>query len=118
MARRLIDMDALLQKLDEAGGCDAPKNSWADGYDSAINLAYKMTQEMPVVDACEIVHGEWRVGRRLSDWEELKTAECSVCGYYDILNVPLEKFKKFYPYCAHCGAKMDGERGSNAKSAY
>lgn len=32
----LIDREALLKQLHDAGGCGAPAESWADGYDKAI----------------------------------------------------------------------------------
>ena len=38
----LIDREALLKRLHDAGGCGAPPESWADGYDKAIDLAYGM----------------------------------------------------------------------------
>lgn len=107
MKKRLIDMDVLLQKLNDAGGCDAPKDSWADGYDSAINLAYKMTQDMPLIDADVVVHGEWQP----LDWEDVNVVKCSICGEEHILDdwMP-DELKRIYIYCPNCGAKMDGER--------
>ena len=36
----LIDREALLKRLHDVGGCGAPPESWADGYDEAIDLAY------------------------------------------------------------------------------
>ena len=38
----LISRKALMQRLHDAGGCGAPPESWADGYDKAIDLAYGM----------------------------------------------------------------------------
>lgn len=32
----LISRKALMQQLHDAGGCGAPPESWADGYDKAI----------------------------------------------------------------------------------
>lgn len=33
----LISRKALMQRLHDAGGCGAPPESWADGYDKAID---------------------------------------------------------------------------------
>ena len=40
----LIDREALLKRLHGVGGCGAPPESWADGYDKAIDLAYGMAE--------------------------------------------------------------------------
>lgn len=46
----LIDREALLKRLHDAGGCGAPPESWADGYDKAIDLAYGMAENVPTID--------------------------------------------------------------------
>lgn len=46
----LIDREVLLQRLHDAGGCGAPPESWADGYDKAIDLAYGMAENAPTID--------------------------------------------------------------------
>ena len=46
----LIDREALLKRLHDAGGCGAPPESWADGYDKAIDLAYGMAENAPTID--------------------------------------------------------------------
>lgn len=43
----LISRKALMQRLHDAGGCGAPPESWADGYDKAIDLAYGMAENAP-----------------------------------------------------------------------
>lgn len=49
-----IEREALYEKLHEAGGCDAPKESWADGYDKGITEAIKILNEAPAADVVEI----------------------------------------------------------------
>lgn len=46
----LISRKALMQRLHDAGGCGAPPESWADGYDKAIDLAYGMAENAPTID--------------------------------------------------------------------
>ena len=46
----LISRKALMQRLHDAGGCGAPPESWADGYDKAIDLAYGMVENAPAID--------------------------------------------------------------------
>lgn len=46
----LISRKALMQQLHDAGGCGAPPESWADGYDKAIDLAYGMAENAPTLD--------------------------------------------------------------------
>lgn len=41
------DKQALLAKLHEMGGCDAPPDTWARGYDDAIDEVYKMVEALP-----------------------------------------------------------------------
>lgn len=40
----LISKSALLKRLDDMGGCGADKNSWADGWDKAIDDVYKLVE--------------------------------------------------------------------------
>lgn len=47
----LISRKALLKRLHEVGSCGAPPESWADGYDKTIDLAYGMAENAPAVDA-------------------------------------------------------------------
>ena len=69
--------------------------------------------EQPVVDANEIRHGEWRETEEPLGWEDVSTAECSVCGDSHILDDwTLDEFKRFYCYCPNCGAKMDGGKAN------
>ncbi|WP_270248956.1 ParB N-terminal domain-containing protein [Ruthenibacterium lactatiformans] len=99
----LISRKALMQRLHDAGGCGAPPESWADGYDKAINLAYGMVENAPTVDAAPVVHGEWKEWWP-SSCALIMTGEemlyrCTRCDakYADTSN-----------FCPNCGAKMDG----------
>ena len=62
-------------------------------------------------DVVEVRHGEWLDRTRIIAGQRDYCFECSKCGYIYWYQIPFS----FY-YCAHCGAKMDGERKEeNAK---
>ena len=50
-----IEREALYEKLHEAGGCDAPEGSWADGWDKGINEAIRLLENQPTADVVEVV---------------------------------------------------------------
>lgn len=118
----LISRDALYQALHEAGGCDAEKGSYADGWDSAITEAIKLLDQQPAVDSEK--HGYWiwkrrhrgnirkvmttdsgAYGKHMVEIDEryvIREPYCSECGALGA--------DSFLNYCPKCGAKMDGER--------
>jgi len=49
----LISRSAFMQALHNAGGCDAEKGSWADGWDKAINHATGLLEDAPAVAPVE-----------------------------------------------------------------
>lgn len=49
----LIDRDEIHRKLDSIGGCGADKESWADGWDCAIEEAIRLLEAAPVVEDTE-----------------------------------------------------------------
>ena len=104
----LISRKALMQRLHDAGGCGAPPESWADGYDKAIDLAYGMAENAPAIDAAPVVHGRWEgwiipAFYGLDDFGEpiyrdAAFYRCSICSRKSAIK---EKF------CPSCGAMMD-----------
>lgn len=52
-----IEREVLLKKLHEAGGCGAEPNTWADGYDKAIDHAYGIAQKIPAADVAPVRRG-------------------------------------------------------------
>lgn len=46
---RLIDADALYEKLNELGGCGADPETWADGWDKAIEAAITELEDSPTI---------------------------------------------------------------------
>lgn len=87
---RLIDADKAFEIATEFAGQADTKSAYA-----AFWKVAKALQEMPAIDAVEVVHGRWEKHGK-HDWR------CSVCK----IGVP-------YSYtgnkcCHNCGAKMDG----------
>ena len=113
--KRLIDADALMRRLrkrreDFASGwrtLDAmPKNAQIQ-YHENLECAL-IVEDIPIVDAVEVVHGRWlRQDEHDPDWWGYTDTHlyCSAC---------LEEANSQYNYCPNCGAKMDGERKDNA----
>ena len=97
--------------LNDIGGCGAPPESWADGWDKAIGTAIDIINRLPSADVEPVKHGRW-----INFYGNYKTAECSVCEeLYEVSDMResnrmlFEAFSRYYKYCPHCGAKMDGE---------
>ena len=69
-------------------------------------LAY-VIDNIPAVDAVEVVHGRWEMGVDEGDYDY---GTCSVCGYNEY-----NAFCCLLPhnYCPNCGAKMDGDGNGN-----
>lgn len=100
-----ISREAILKRLHEVGGCGAPPDSWADGYDKAIDLAYGIVENDPAADVAPVVHGEWIEKQRHEHFPSGKpyiADYCSVCG---------KRGSAEYNYCPNCGAKMGGKHG-------
>ena len=89
----LISRKALMQRLHDAGGCGAPPESWADGYDKAIDLAYGMAENAPTIDpmhaagACycreckHYDHGCCVVKRYIGDDHIISMPQDGFCSY-------------------------------------
>lgn len=93
-----ISREALLKRLHEVGGCGAPPDSWADGYDKAIDLACGMVKNAPAADVVPARRGEWI--------ERALRPTCSLCGFSgSLIDAPISPFK----YCPNCGADIKEE---------
>ena len=65
-----------------------------------------LLNEVPEVDAVEVVHGRWEL---YGDDDDLSGSYfCSNCGYNMDEAEYLDNFSHFN-YCLNCGAKMDGD---------
>lgn len=95
---RYIDADALLNRMPD----DLP-------YKASVK---RVVMQAPTADVVEVKHGSWYI-------PECEYLGCSECGawYYTGADSTAEAKKRLadgecYPFCPHCGAKMDGERAA------
>lgn len=98
-----ISIGKALQKLLDAGGCDA-SDEWARGYDAGITEAIDIIDNIPPADVAPVVHGRWSKEMRFTeDFMGNRTYgyKCSVCG----------KLANRLQFCGNCGAKMDESEG-------
>lgn len=66
-------------------------------------------KHMPAADVAEVKHGYWFI----SEYEYLNCSECGE-SYFTGADSTAEAKQllaegNYYPYCPHCGAKMDAE---------
>lgn len=85
------------------------KGDFRKGCISAIKDDIGNIRGIPASDVAEVKHGFWFI----SEYEYLN---CSVCGeaYFTGADSTAEAKERlaegsYYPYCPHCGAKMDAE---------
>lgn len=50
-----IEREAVWNALNEIGGCGAEADSWADGWDKAINAAIRIVEKLPAADVAKVV---------------------------------------------------------------
>lgn len=91
-----IEREKLWEILNDIGGCGAAPDTWANGWDKAIDTAIEELDRMPAADVRPERHSEWLVSG--------ECYECSECGGGSVVNTN--------PYCWKCGAKMDGKDGN------
>lgn len=61
----------------------------------ACSIIQDDINDLPTVEAVEVVHGKWVWDNRFHDYT------CSICHNWDL---------KTPNYCSNCGALMDGEK--------
>ena len=106
MAERLIDAEALEEKIRESIGIIKrnllmDKESW----DSNIRLVWykkllEMVENVPTIEAKAVAHAHWKEG--------VPFHQCSRCNGF-ALSFDNEPYRKeiLSNYCPHCGAQMD-----------
>lgn len=103
MKKKLIDVWGVVERI--SGKCAFATGEEYEAFIEALNIVL----DAPEVAAQAVEHGKWRETEEPLGWEDVSTAECSICGDSHILDDwTLEEFRRFYMYCPHCGAKMDG----------
>ena len=97
--KRLIDANALLARLASsseswAKNIKAIRNWWPHAVGIKDNIV-GVINDMPTVDAVEVVHGHWIYEPVEFTYE--KDIKCSICGSY---------VEYATNYCPNCGADM------------
>lgn len=105
-----IEREALLEKLHEIGGCGAEPDTWADGYDKAIDVAYGLVLRTPAANVAPARHGAWK--KSSDDYCGLNIIKCSLCHEEWCFEVDDDVVDLNYNYCPNCGARMDGGDGN------
>ena len=96
---KYIEREKLYQELHNAGGCDAPKNSWADGWDKGISEAIRLLTEQPTADVVEVV--------RCKDCKYWHHGYC--CGIPVVGDDASYVATEEMDYCNYGEAKTDGK---------
>ena len=97
--KRLIDANALMDKLEDL---KSVLYGWED-YNTGVDSAVYKVENAPTVDAVEVVHGRWIDDGGL-DEDGNGQYRCSCCGVGEKHNPTVT-----VSYCWNCGAKMDGD---------
>ncbi len=100
---KYVKLKKVWKMLHSIGGCGAEPESWADGWDKAIDTAIKELDKLPAADVQELKHGSWSkemLSKQDTVFGDFHFGfQCSVCGA--LMNKTA--------YCGNCGAKMDGK---------
>ena len=103
--KRLIDANALMEHLNRC-------IEQSKGLMKSVCVAIKcFVEQMPTVDAVEVVHGQWLDGFAVdhNGKKVYDSIDCSHC--YEIFKIESydrEYWKNRFKVCPFCGAKMDG----------
>lgn len=105
---RLIDADELVAFLHGIGGCDAPKDSWADGWDTAINETLEHVLLMQTEEAELKKCGKWLWDNNAHDYNlgGLVCSECRITADFPYLDGCNPLNFRGSRYCGNCGARM------------
>lgn len=117
----LIGRKALLKRLHDVGGCGAPPESWADGYDKAIDLAYGMAENAPTIDPVHAAAEALDVSpdhlRELAEADregrvkiDPKALKCPKCGKMRLF----PRIDWQYYYCYSCKTQFPREAAEAA----
>lgn len=101
-----LERKKVYKMLHSIGGCGADPESWADGWDKAIDTAIWELEKIPAATVRPERHGHWI--REYLGYGAHRY-KCSVCGSRFGEDM-IDDFKHDQ-YCSDCGAKMDGKDG-------
>lgn len=103
---KYVKLKKVWKMLHGLGGCGAEPESWADGWDKAIDIAIGELDKLPVADVQEVKHGEWKEERLASGEIKYTCSKCRQVFQGESLD---------FNYCPNCGAKMDGKEINDGK---
>lgn len=106
--KRDAAMKAVYQYLLEQTVSKYPTTELCNAARGGASGAMEVLDDVPAADVAPVVHGEWinipaYIG---ADGKLHKAQECSVCKVFFVSD-PNKPYSN-HPYCAECGAKMDG----------
>lgn len=93
---RLIDADALIERLDEVYQDTSLYNEWR----WFLTICEQEVENAPTIDP--VKHGRWI--RWVQNKDEWPAAMCSECQE----KVDADNEGQYTNYCPNCGARMDG----------
>lgn len=105
MADEYIKKQAVVRYLKGFSEKELSKSPYGMITSSVLNKAERAVSEMPAADVQPMKYGKW-----LSKFEGdiYEFSECSECENITSCETP---------YCAQCGARMDGEQNDNERKA-
>lgn len=95
---RYIDASKLMRRI------ETEAMRWGEEYD--LSQIMGDIEDFPAADVVEVKHGKWEI--EVFQLSKCKEISCSECGYNEHRGPAWDDSYGFYPYCPHCGAKMDG----------
>ena len=116
--KRLIDANALIRRLGKRRENFASAWKTFDAMPNDAKIQYHenlecslIVEDIPIVDAVEVVHGRWEDGCAYFNGRKVyDSIDCSRCeGVLKIESETGEYWKEKYKWCPFCGAKMDGD---------
>lgn len=94
---RLINADEATKEILDVYEYEYPTASGA--FDHFVtHMVPNILRNLPTVDAEPVRRGQW-----IYKWFD---SYCSVCGWENKADT-VTRIRNDYPYCPHCGAKMD-----------
>ena len=107
-----ISSKKLIEKLHEIGGCGAEPDSWANGWDQAIDKAIDIVDGMAHEAKVKKMKKKKRKQKKVPVIKLQDTIVTGLCPHCDTeVGISWDVDKGgFEVFCPNCGARMDRER--------